>query len=140
MAGRQRSVGPARNPSSQRGGAAAETASTAAFGRLTCKQQTSTAGPQEGLGQVRQVPFLLVSEPSYHGCNHAERVVALSRAASNRRIDLDRQKRDAIEQQKQQELDAQRAQVTSWQTEVGKEGVMTRSRCLACTVAECHGA
>ncbi len=48
--------------------------------------------------------------------------------------------RDAIEQQKQQELDAQRAQVTSWQTEVGKEGVMTRYRCLACTVAECHGA
>ena len=133
-------MGPARNPSSQRGGAAAETASTAAFGRLACKQQTSTAESQEGLGQVRQVPSLLVSEPSYHGCTHAERLVAQFRAASNRRIELDRQKRDAIEQQKQQELDAQRAQVTSWQTEVGKEGVMTRHRCLAYTVAECHGA
>ncbi len=66
--------------------------------------------------------------------------MALSRAASDRRIDLDRQKRDAIEQQKQQELDAQRAQLTSWQTEVGNEGVMQRYRCLACTVAECHGA
>ncbi len=69
MAGRERFVGPARNPSSQRGGAAAETACTAAFGRLTCKQQTSTAGPQEGLGQVRQMPSLLVSEPNYHGYN-----------------------------------------------------------------------
>ena len=63
--------------------------------------------------------------------------MSLSRAASDRRIDLDRQKRDAIEQQKQQELDAQRAQVASWQTEVGNKGVMKRCNCLACTVAEC---
>ena len=44
----------------------------------------------------------------------------LCRVASDRRIDVDKQKRDAIEQHKENELEAHRAEVTSWQNTVGQ--------------------
>ena len=44
------------------------------------------------------------------------------RAATDKRIELDRQKRDAIEKLKKAELDAQRNQVTSWQSNLAATG------------------
>ena len=46
-------------------------------------------------------------------------------------MELDRQKRDAIERYKQQELETQRAQVTSWQSEVAAKGLNKRLGCIA---------
>ncbi len=51
------------------------------------------------------------------------------RAASDRRIELDKQKRDAIEQHKQRELDAQRAHLASWQDTVGTHGMLSCTGC-----------
>lgn len=44
------------------------------------------------------------------------------RAATDRRIELDQQKRNEIERLKQAEVEAQRADVSSWQATVGQQG------------------
>lgn len=44
------------------------------------------------------------------------------RAAIDKRIEVDTLKRDAIEQRKQGELQAQKAEVTSWQESVATQG------------------
>lgn len=44
------------------------------------------------------------------------------RAAIDKRIEVDALKRDAIEQHKQGELQAQKAEVTSWQESVASQG------------------
>ena len=62
----------------------------------------------------------------------------LGRAASDRRMELDRQKRDAIEQYKRQELEMQRAQVTSWQSQVATKGLSNRLGCIACAAGMQH--
>ncbi|DBB00644.1 TPA: hypothetical protein ACH3X3_002324 [Trebouxia sp. C0006] len=85
--------------------------------------QLAIQAPKEEVQQRRQqAQQRLADSLASNKQAQLDRKKALDKAASDRRIDLDRQKRDAVEQQKQQELDAQRAQVTSWQIEVGKEG------------------
>ena len=44
------------------------------------------------------------------------------RAARDKRIEVDKQKREAIEQHKQRELQAQKAEVASWQESVASQG------------------
>ena len=44
------------------------------------------------------------------------------RAASEKRVDVDKQKREAIELHKQKELQAQKAEVMSWQETVTTPG------------------
>ena len=58
--------------------------------------------------------------------------MALVRAATDRRMESDRQKRDAIEQYKQQEMETQRAQVASWQSEVATKGLNKKLGRIAC--------
>ncbi|KAA6428647.1 MAG: dyslexia susceptibility 1 candidate protein [Trebouxia sp. A1-2] len=85
--------------------------------------QLAIQAPKEELHQRRQqAQQRLADSLATNKQAQLDRKKALDKAASDRRIDLDRQKRDAIEQQKQQELDAQRAQVASWQTEVDDKG------------------
>lgn len=45
------------------------------------------------------------------------------RAASDKRIEIDKQKREAIELHKQKELQAQKADVMSWQETVATPGI-----------------
>ena len=52
----------------------------------------------------------------------AVELLATCRAATDKRIELDRQKRDAIEALKKAELDAERNQVTSWQSNLAATG------------------
>lgn len=45
------------------------------------------------------------------------------RAVSDKRIEVDRQKREAIELHKQKELQAHKDEVTSWQQTVAAQGM-----------------
>ena len=46
----------------------------------------------------------------------------MCRAATDKRIELDRQKRDAIEKLKKQELDTEKGQVAAWQSSIVQQG------------------
>ena len=61
----------------------------------------------------------------------------LLRTASNKRIELDQQKREAIEKHKLRELQAHKAEVASWQNLVASQGTCTQlTHCGAtCTMA-----
>ena len=62
----------------------------------------------------------------------AVELLATRRAATDKRIELDRQKRDAIEALKKAELDAARNQVTSWQSDLAATGnVSSITACCA---------
>lgn len=62
----------------------------------------------------------------------APELLATCRAVTDKRIELDRQKRDAIEKLKKAELDAQRNQVTSWQSNLAATGSVLSITALWC--------
>ena len=106
----------------QQTGAAGQTAPSTAALRATASEGTaSTPGPAKSHRQVltSTKPVLQVT------ANDRDSMTMLltHRASSDKKFQIDKQKRDTIELHKQNELLAQKAEVMSWQETVAEPGI-----------------
>lgn len=102
--------------------AAGQTASSTAAPRATAPEGTArTPGPKRSHKQVLTSTKSVLQLISHY---HESMTTLLTyRAASDKRIEIDKQKREAIELHKQKELQAQKADVMSWQETVATPGI-----------------
>ena len=86
------------------------------------------ADQQAKLQRKQELDRCLAALSNSSGSKHiavnasAANLLATCRAATDKRIELDRQKRDAIEKLKKQELDAEKGQVAAWQSSIIQQG------------------